>query len=501
MPRFERIPETARVAPPDAPLARAVREARLPSGRSGVWPLLQAGFALDARLAMIENATTSLDLQTYLLADDSTGRAILRALRDAARRGVRIRLLVDDLYTRDLDRLLLGLAAEPNAEVRLFNPFVTFRASTTRRLLALALDFGRLNHRMHNKLFVADGVLAIVGGRNLADEYFLRGAVNNFIDFDVLLAGAVVPGLSGWFDLYWNSTVVYPVDAIVRAAGGTVPDPVEAGVGFDEATRADARPDPPLAPDFFGAMTFSQTLAKHALPFIAAEATSYADSPDKIDPKHRRTPADDTLTVRYLQSLASTRREAFLFSPYFIPGQAALATISKLRTGGVTVRIVTNTLAISDEPLVNIRYERQQRALLEMGVELFELSSNRLKLDDTLKDLLGASTGRLHAKIAFLDRTDVLVGSMNLDPRSATINTEIGVRIVSPRLADMVLAAFKVDAMAGVYQVKLRPDAGGVRWVAVDNDAPEELEINPDTSRWQRLRLLLLSLLVPESQL
>ncbi|MBC8056648.1 MAG: phospholipase D family protein, partial [Rhizobiales bacterium] len=130
-----------------------------------------------------------------------------------------------------------------------------------------------------------------------------------------------------------------------------------------------------------------------------------------------------------------------------------------------------------------------------------ELSSDRLKLDNTLKNLLGASTGRLHAKIAFLDRKTVMVGSMNLDPRSANINTEIGVRIESPKLAEMVLAAMKFDTFAGLYQVKLRPDEAGVRWVAVDADSPEELDVDPDTSLWLRLRLLLLSLFVPESQL
>ena len=155
-----------------------------------MWPLLQAEFALDARLAAIHAATTSIDLQYYLIADDSFGRPILRALRDAALRGVRVRLLVDDLYTTDMDRLLLGLAATPNAEVRLFNPVITARDSTGRRLLATLRDFKRLNHRRHHKLFIADGAVAVLGGRNLADEYFLRGVQGNFIDFDLVLVDA-----------------------------------------------------------------------------------------------------------------------------------------------------------------------------------------------------------------------------------------------------------------------------------------------------------------------
>ena len=225
LPKVERTPSTALVAAPDAPLAEVARHAAIPAGESGVWPLLQGSYALDARLAMIENARRSLDLQYYLVADDSTGRPLLRALRDAAARGVRVRLLVDDLYTIDLDRLLLGLAATPNVEVRLFNPFPTARDSSLGRLLALGLDFKRLNHRMHNKLFIADGVMAVVGGRNLADEYFLRGAQANFIDFDVMLTGAVVPELGHWFDRYWNSERVFALEQL-------------AGRPFDAADRA-----------------------------------------------------------------------------------------------------------------------------------------------------------------------------------------------------------------------------------------------------------------------
>ncbi len=500
LPQVERTPSHALVADADAPLAAAARAANLPPGQSGVWPLLQGSYALDARLAMIEHARRSLDLQYYLIANDSSGRPLLRALRDAAARGVRVRLLLDDLYTVDLDRLLLGLAATPNIEVRLFNPIPTARDSSLGRLVALVSDFKRLNHRMHNKLFIADGVMAVVGGRNLADDYFLRGAQTNFIDFDVLLTGAVVPDLGRWFDRYWNSTQVYPIQDIERAAGRAPEASEAARAAFDAATRDDPRPEVPMAPDFFGAAAFSTGLAQHSLQFLAAPGFAYADSPDKIDPARFSIASEDTLTHRFLQQLGDTRSEAVLFSPYFIPGRQATERIAKLRADGVVVRVVTNSLAVSDVPLVSVGFERHQTELLRLGVDLYELSSNRLKLDRTLKGLFGSTTGRLHAKIAFLDREHVLVGSMNLDPRSTHINTEIGVRIESPRLAEMVLGAFKVDSMAGVYQVKLRR-GGGVRWVAADAGHPEDLDVDPDTSLWQRARLMLLSLFVPESQL
>ncbi len=500
LPQVMRVPSLARVAAAETPLVDAARAANIAPGESGVWPLMQGRFALDARLAMIENAHDSIDLQYYLIGNDSTGRPTLRALRDAAQRGVRVRLLVDDLYTGDLSNLLAGLAATANVEVRLFNPVVTDRASASRRLLAMALGFKRLNHRMHNKLFIADGAMAVVGGRNLADEYFLRGTDNNFIDFDVLLAGNVVPELSHWFDLYWNSTAVYPLQDIERAAASTMLPSDAARAAFDLATRNDRRPEPPMALDFFGAPSFSTGLAQHQLQFMGAEVMAFADSPNKIAPASNSIAIDDTLTHRYLLQLSDARRDAVVLSPYFIPGPEALARIGCLRADGVAVRVVTNSLAVSDEPLANVGLQRHQRALLEMGVDLLELSSERLKRDLTLKGLLGSSTGRLHAKVTFLDRRRVLVGSMNLDPRSSSINTEIGVRIDSARLAEQVLAAFKVDSMTGVYQVKLRP-TGDIRWVAVDGDSPEEFDGDPDTSLWQRLRPMVLSYFVPESQL
>ncbi len=506
LPAVERTPSHALVAPPASALARIAGDAAIAPGRSGVWPLLQAEFALDARLAAIRAATTSIDLQYYLIADDSIGRPILRALRDAALRGVRVRLLVDDLYTNDMDRLLLGLAATKNAEVRLFNPVITARESTGRRVLATLGDFKRLNHRMHNKLFITDGAVAVVGGRNLADEYFLRGVRGNFIDFDLLCIGAVVGDLNRWFDLYWNSTVVFPARAIAQASSAEPLQPEAAlRAAFEGATRADEVPStsntPAAATDAFGAARFSTALAERRFRFISADAVAFADSPDKIDPANHSFATQDTLSHRFLGVLDEAHEEVFLFSPYFIPGTDALARLRALRAAGVGVRVVTNSLAVSDEPLVAVGLARHQIELLRMGVEMYELSSTRLKLDSAMRNLLGSSIGRLHAKLGFIDRKTVLVGSMNLDPRSANLNTEIGVRVESPELAALVFGGFKVAELAGVYRVQLKPDGSSVLWTTADGDASEELEVDPDTSLWQRLRVMLLSLFVPDSQL
>jgi len=178
-------------------------------------------YSLDARVALANKARYSLDVQYYLVQNDRTGRLLLRNLRDAALRGVRIRLLVDDLYTTGGDPLFRSLAAFPNVEVRLFNPFCCGRESLLAKYTASFADFGRLNHRMHNKLFIADGAIAIAGGRNIADEYFMRSASDNFVDMDAIVVGAVVPQLSSIFDTYWNSPQVYPVEAIIGADLGS----------------------------------------------------------------------------------------------------------------------------------------------------------------------------------------------------------------------------------------------------------------------------------------
>ena len=504
MPVVERPASAARTAPSDVPLARLAHDAGIAAGQSGVYPLPQASFALDARLALIASARDSLDLQYYVIADDGIGRLILRGLRDAAQRGVRVRLLLDDLHTTGMDRLLLGLAAEPNVELRLFNPFVSGRDSTLARALGLLFDFARLNHRMHNKLFIADGAVAIVGGRNLANEYFLRGTEGNFIDFDMLVAGAVLPTLNGGFDAYWNSAQAYPVQAIA-APGRADPDrTTDAALraAFEVSTRPENTPAPAPATDTYGLPPLSTALAAGRVKLIAANGRAFADSPAKADPTAPPEASADTVSRRFLTLLGSARSDILLFSPYFIPGPDTMAELHRVREAGVRVRVVTNSLAVSDEPLVNIGYLHHRRQLLTMGVELYELSSTRLKRDSAMRELLGSSIGRLHAKMGFLDQRTVLVGSMNIDPRSDRINTEIGLAFDSPTLAQMIIGTFQVNELAAVYRVRFATGGPGLRWTAVNAGAGDEvLDTDPDTSLWQRLKAALISWLVPEGQL
>jgi cardiolipin synthase C len=496
----QRLPSTALAAPDDSPLGRIASRAGVPAGLSGFWPMPASAFALDARLALIRNARSSLDLQYYFIGDDDVGHLILRELRDAARRGVRVRLLVDDLHTQGMDPLLQGLQAYPNVEVRLFNPFGAGRDSSVGRFLSFVGDFRRLNHRMHNKLFIADAAVGIVGGRNLADEYFLRSHDANFIDMDLLATGALMAQLNALFDRYWNSEQAFPVEALLART-----EPLEVLQQVFDRRVVAGRDDPstlPAGTDPYGERRVSAQLAEGRLHLLVAEGNAHADAPAKAAVGAPAGPgADDTVAARFVSLVRKTRGELIIFSPYFIPGRVGIERLREARSHGIEVLVVTNATATSDAPIVNYGYERYRDDMLGMGIKIYELSAARMARDAQLRRALGSSRGRLHAKMAFLDRETVLVGSMNLDPRSAFINTEIGVAVRSPELARMILDAYRVDSFAGVYEVHLRPDGRGVQWIGHDTDGEEILADAPEMGAWQRLQLWFMSLFVPEDLL
>lgn len=472
-----------------------------PDGVSGARVMPQGAIALDARLTLIRHAQTSLDLQYYLLGNDKTGKLILRELRDAARRGVRVRLLLDDFYTTRLDPLLLGLAAEPNVDIRLFNPFVSGRDHSTTRWVSFAADFRRLNHRMHNKLFVADGVVAIVGGRNLADEYFLRSAGANFIDLDMLAAGPVVTELETIFDNYWNSEVVYPLHDIV--ASSESPEALRARFDALASTSEAPPPEPPPETDMFGDLPVSAAIAQGKLELIPARANAVADSPSKalrvddVDILQRRPP---TVAERMRALLDLAKSDINIITPYFLPGDEGMDHIARLRARGIRITVATNSLADTDEPLVNINYNNFRVEMLRMGVTLYEVSSEQIKRSLNLRKVFRQSRGRLHAKLALIDREWALVGSLNFDPRSAHINTELGVRFESYEVAHRLLDAFQVDNVESAYEVRLKRDTNQIQWVTTDGENVV-LDEEPDANALVRLKLLLFSWFVPSDLL
>jgi cardiolipin synthase C len=496
-------PSTALKAANDTALARIAQAAAPDPELSGFRLMPSGDFALSARLELARRAQRSLDVQYYHIENDATGRYFLRALRDAARRGVRVRLLMDDLYTSGEDELLLGLAATPNLELRLYNPFPAGRGSLLRRFAASLFEFDRVQRRMHNKLFIADGALAVAGGRNIGGRYYGQTTGENFLDLDALVAGALLPRLGALFDLYWNSEHVVPVQAIVKT---DVPRD-ELLQRFEQATGpANAPPPRPPAPnDLLGYSPIVEDLNAGKLNLIWATAEAYADSPDRAIGKastYRGIPLLDVDSVRYnvLEQVRRARREVVVTSPYLIPGKAGLEIMREARRRGVALSLVTNSLAATDEPLVHTAYRRYRPDMLALGVDLYELSSN-LTRGSVRLGIFGSSIGRLHAKAAVFDREQVFVGSMNFDPRSDVINTEIGLFIRSRELAQQVVKLVEQLKQQGAWRVQLAADGKALEWRNNDPDDPQTFRDEPDSGLWDRLMLEFSAPLTPEAVL
>ncbi len=500
----QRLPSSA-LAPSDSTTLGRIATASSPDVELTGFRLMPTGpFALDTRLALIQRAERSIDVQYYVLQNDATGRHLLRSLRDAALRGVRVRLLLDDLYTADTDHLLQGLAAHPNVEVRLFNPFPAARAQMLTRFITSAFDFKRVNRRMHNKLMVVDGAMAIAGGRNIADEYFMRHEQANFVDLDAFVIGEMLPRLRGFFDDYWNSPVVFPIESLLPPDG----PPEVLRAAFDRQTGPATTPPPlpplPSAVDVLGYGPISEELNFGRLGLVWAFATAYADPPERLKglgASYALVPLEDVESVGYSvrDMMRGARQEVVLTSPYLVPGERGMSLVRDLRERGVNVKMLTNSLAATDEPLVHIGYRKYRGDLLRLGVDLYELSPVRVKRASRL-GFLTPSQGRLHAKTVVVDRSKVFIGSMNFDPRSDKINTEMGMFVDSPALAREVLRLMDLDKLQASFRVSLAAD-GSLRWMAADDEGEVSYDSEPEVEWSTRLWLELLAPLAPEELL
>ena len=495
---LQKTPGHALPAAADSPLAALAPPDLAPGAGSAFRPLAFSSFAMDARLTLIRQARRSLDIQYYLIADDLTGRAFLRAVRDAAERGVRVRILVDDLYTAANDHLLQGMAATPNVQIRLFNPFPAGRALNVTRWGLSLLDLARLNHRMHNKLMIADGAFAIVGGRNVADEYFARSASFNFVDMDVLAAGAVIRQLAGLFDTYWNSSQAYAVEDIVR-------DPADSASlrrDFDRLVDGgdQMRAVNPPRDDMLGNGPLAAELDAGHVALAWGTATAFADRPGKVMATSPDMARSMSVQMNVMDRVMQSRTEAVISSPYFIPGEAGVKAFGDLRRRNVEVSVLTNSLAANDVPLVHAGYARYRVALLRADVALYELSPTQRDQEDRPM-LPGVSLGRLHAKTAVIDRRIVYMGSMNLDPRSETGNTELGILVDCPELASHVLRVLEMNKRLGAYRVRLATDGHGLEWTAQDGDRQTVVFHEPEATPLLLLRSMLFGPFVPEQLL
>ena len=485
------------------PLGRLAAAASPDTDLSGFRLMPDGRSAFDTRIQLARRAQASLDVQYYQIHNDETGRYLLRTLRDAARRGVRVRVLMDDMYTAGDDELLRGFAAHPNIELRLYNPFPAGRGRVATRFLYSLVEFDRVNRRMHNKLFIADGAMAVTGGRNIGNEYFGRTNDANFIDLDTFVTGAIVPRLQRLFDQFWNSPHVLPAQAVAPTAL-SVPALQQR---FDELTSEASTPSPAPPPpnDPLGYGPMADDLNAGRLNLVWATATAYADSPERAIGKtasYNGIPLLDVDSVRYnvVEHMRRARSEVAIASPYLIPGPAGLEVMHEARRRGVKVSLVTNSLAATDEPLVHTGYRRYRDEMLQAGVELYELSSDRARRSVRL-GVFGTTIGRLHMKTAVYDRSRLFIGSMNFDPRSSIHNTEIGLFIDSPEMAQQVLKLIDTLKSQGAYTLRLASDGQRLEWISKEADGTRVLNEEPESSFWDRLMLNILSPMVPESLL
>ena len=499
LPPFRQVQPTSSLAPDlDSPLGRVVTASTPPGEHSGARLLPLGVYSLDARLELARRAVHSLDVQYYVIENDGSGRLLLRTLKEAAQRGVRVRLLVDDLHTASTDELLLALAATPNIDVRLFNPFCCGREHLAGRFMSSVLDLPRLNHRMHNKLFIADGLMAIAGGRNIADEYFALNTAQNFIDMDALLVGQVLAPLEAIFDDYWNSDQVYPVASIVSS-----PTPHAAqSAKFDDWVNMAGPPPKLLLPpaDVLGYGPIGEELDAGRMGLLWGQAVAVADPPDKPRYMSDAQALATSVTMRVWGQLRTAEREVFMTSPYLIPGERGMAAFREIRERGVAVTLLTNSLAANDAPLVHTGYARYRRPMLESGIDLYELSPERTTRSKRL-GLFGSSLGRLHAKTAVIDRHKMFIGSVNLDPRSANQNTELGIMVDSPQLAREMLRIINISKLENAYRLRLVGNAGAIEWLTMDDEKEVILSSEPESSWFKRIYSRVLGNLVPESLL
>ena len=478
------------------PLGVAARDAlQAHPGLSGCRPLPSGVDALVVRMALAEMAQRSLDVQYYIWQDDLTGRLFANALLRAADRGVRVRVLVDDVGTKANDDTLLSLDAHPDIEIRLFNPV----ASRTFRGLGALTDFTRVNRRMHNKAFIADNQRAVLGGRNIGNGYFEAQGEVAFGDLDVLTLGPVVDEVSRAFDAYWNATASVPISALVGRHGeATDLGTLRAALGdFVESQR-----DTPYVRNAQSHLAHGLAAGTDGL--FWGEVSVLVDDPQKVS----RPPEDTTghLSQQFARVGVPVQRELLIVSPYFVPGEAGVAALGSLVEKGVAVTVLTNSLAATDVGAVHAGYQRYREPLLAAGVRLHELKPDAIEYSRAKGGhrSSGGSRASLHAKTFVFDRQAVFIGSLNLDPRSVQLNTEIGVVCKSEPMATALAGglmgaldqvAYRVERVVGADQ------RATLVWVETTDTGVVRHEKEPGVSELNRLAVWFLGLLPIESQL
>ncbi|MFM0396338.1 phospholipase D family protein [Paraburkholderia phytofirmans] len=504
---FDRQVTHALPATESTPLhtALAPLEAAHPD-QSGFRVLASGTDALQMRIALARAATKTLDMQYYIANEDTTGKLLLGAALYAADHGVRVRMLVDDLNFKDIDQVMAGLNSHDNIEIRVFNPFGSAQEGVFERTTNVFTQLGHFTRRMHNKAMIADNQIAIVGGRNLGDEYFSASETLQFRDLDVLAAGPITADVSASFDDYWNSSIAYPLRVLNKQK-------------FDakelDQTRDDLRQHWRTNADPYNAKPLNATplatqIANDQLGLTWAPAEFKADLPEKIvhpSPDYVSPPMQ-----RLGELMRDAQKDFLIISPYFVPHDSGVKAAGELTHRGVRIAVLTNSLAATDAVAVQAGYSPFRVPLLQQGVELYEFKPQQ---NTPTAGVAGSrSRASLHAKTYVIDRKILVIGSMNLDPRSANLNTELALVIHSPPLAEQVAGIFeRATGPEESYRVTLADDAqlaylrsigaplSPLVWTDVENGARRTYIFDPQAGLYRNALTGLFSLLPVNAEL
>ncbi|SEL13886.1 putative cardiolipin synthase [Colwellia chukchiensis] len=451
--------------------------------QSGIRLLANAKDAFAARMLLALSAEKTLDLQYYIWQKDITGALLFEALTAAAKRGVRVRLLLDDNGINGLDQALSALNRLDNVQVRIFNPFKQRRF----KWLGFITDFSRVNRRMHNKSFTVDNSVTVIGGRNIGDDYF--GAAGGILrqDLDLMAIGSVVEQVSVDFDKYWASASAFPLEDLLTCTDtGT----------YSTAHYLPEQITNPKRKRYLDALQQSslvETLLANQLSFEWKTATMISDDPAKALGLHR----NDTLLFHKLSEIiGQPQKSILLVTPYFVPTKAGVKAFSQLASSGVAISVLTNSMQATDVLPVHAGYAKYRKALLKAGVKLYELRAGVEQIDENLKKIgpFGSSASSLHAKTFAIDSKRLFVGSFNFDPRSMHLNTELGFVIDSPVLACQVEKEFYQQVSQTAYQLSLT-DKQKITWTETNGLAKTIHNTEPGMTLFSRAALAILNLL------
>ncbi len=460
-------------------------------GKSGFKLIPYGQDAFTARIAMARLAQKSLDLQYYLWHSDKVGLILASEVLKAADRGVKVRILIDDIEQSGRDDIVAAMDAHPNIQIRIFNPF----AHRDSHLFDFIGDFDRVNHRMHNKTIVIDNALVIIGGRNIGDHYFSVGDQTNFRDLDIAAAGPVVRQISTVYDHFWNGKWSVPISALAKRTY-TKKDLSRIQKMMDQKISKLNFPYP-LDQDV---KALRKDIIQIRDSFIWAKSLYVWDDPGimQIDTEKQT----NTMIQKLEQRVHSVQKSLAIESAYFVPRPSGMAALKRLRLKGVKVRVMTNSLASNDVIPAHAGYAGYRKALLQTGVELYELRPDAGANKITNKQLIThtVNTG-LHTKAMVFDDNAVFIGSFNLDPRSAAINTEGGLYIESPKIARELLAYMSggIDPKSS-YRVMM-DSKGKLFWVTEIDGKKEIYHSEPEVDGWKRFKSGFIEILPVELQL